>query len=383
MRAYRIELTSKTGVSIGIDKSKQPNFQPPTELVLQQNLGNMGDNVHIEFECVSYCDTSNKSIYDRAVLSLYNVNKYWHNENSAGKLAGARIVIYAGVKATPIHYHQGLVDPKNTCYALNDNQITTTPIYDGYVANSYANMDGADTVLVLNLIPTKELTEEEKASVIQLNIYQGTEWRNDVKKFIENYLLLTEAKQEGVSVEIGVQTKGSLTIAETDINPNNIEGIFETKRKEAICLADYVKKVFREVIKKEGNKIYIGEPLSTVSKLDIISDKDLLGQPQLINPNTITLTVPLTSKFRILQKIKLELESFIGYGQAFVTEGDPAGFGITAERIGKMYEGTYQITTIRYVLQSRNTDINAFCTILEAVKIKDIKALNSGKKLLS
>ena len=82
MRAYRIELTSKTGVSIGIDKSKQPNFQPPTELTLQQNLGNMGDNVHIEFECVSHCDTSNKSIYDRAVLSLYNVNKYWHNENS-------------------------------------------------------------------------------------------------------------------------------------------------------------------------------------------------------------------------------------------------------------------------------------------------------------
>ena len=100
-----------------------------------------------------------------AVLSLYNVNRYWHNENSAGKLAGARVVIYAGVKATPIHYHQGLVDPKNTCYALNDSQITTTPIYDGYVANSYANMDGASTVLVLNLIPVRELTEDEKAFV--------------------------------------------------------------------------------------------------------------------------------------------------------------------------------------------------------------------------
>lgn len=379
MRAYRIELTSKNGISVG--GSKQPNYQPPTTLVLQQNLGNMGDNIHIEFECVSHCDTSNKSIYDRAVLSLYNVNRYWHNENSAGKLAGARIVIYAGVKATPIHYHQGLVDPKNTCYALNDSQITTTPIYDGYVANSYANMDGASTVLVLNLIPVRELTEDEKASVNQLNIYQGTEWRNDVKKFIDNYLLLTGAKQEGIFVKIGAQTKGSLTIAETDINPNNIEGIFETKRKGAICLADFVKKAFNEVIKKQGNTIYIGEP--EINKIDIISDKDLLGQPQLINPNTITLTVPLTSKFRILQKIQLKLESFIGYGQAFVTEGDPAGFGITAERIGKMYQGEYKITTIRYVLQSRNTDVNAWCTILEAVKVKDIKALNSGKKLLS
>ena len=378
MRAYRIELISKTGVSVGVDKSKQPNLQSPTELTLQQNLGNMGDNVHIEFECVSHCDTSNKSIYDRAVLSLYNVNKYWHDENSAGKLAGARIVIYAGVKATPIHYHQGLVDPKNTCYALNDSHITTTPIYDGYVANSYANMDGADTVLVLNLIPTKELTEEEKASVNQLNIAAGLAWRNEVKRFIKNYLLLVGTPD--VEVEIGTPTKGSLELAEPKINTTNIEGIFETKRKGAITLADFVQNAFREIIKKEGNVIYIGENTNTIDKVNIISDKDLLGQPQLINPNTITLTVPLTSKFRVLQKIKLELEGFIGYGQAFVTEGDPAGFGITADRIGKMYQGEYKITTIRYVLQSRNTDVNAWCTILEAVK--DIKALNSGKQLL-
>lgn len=367
MRAYRIELTSKTGVSIGIDKSKQPNFQPPTTLVLQQNLGNMGDNVHIEFECVSYCDTSNKSIYDRAVLSLYNVNKYWHNENSAGKLAGARIVIYAGVKATPIHYHQGLVDPKNTCYALNDSHITTTPIYDGYVANSYANMDGADTVLVLNLIPTKELTEEEKASVNQLNIAEGVAWRNEVKRFIENYLLLVGTPD--VEVEVGTLTKGSIIITEDEVNSINIEAIFETKRNEAIALADYVKNTFREIIKKEGNTIYIGESPIIANKVNVISDKDLLGQPQLINPNTITLTVPLTSKFRVFQKIKLELESFIGYGQAFVTEGDPAGFGITAERIGKMYQGEYKITTIRYVLQSRNTSVDAWCTNITAVEV--------------
>lgn len=372
MRAYRIELTSKTGVSVGIDKSKQPNYQPPTTLVLQQNLGNMGDNVHIEFECVSYCDTSNKSIYDRAVLSLYNVNRYWHNENSAGKLAGAEIVIYAGVKATPIHYHQGLVDPKNTCYALNDSQITTTPIYDGYVANSYANMDGADTVLVLNLIPTKELTEEEKASVNQLNIAEGVAWRNEVKRFIENYLLLVGTPE--IKVKVGISTEGSIELAEAKINTTNIEGIFETKRNGAIALADYVKNTFKEIIKKEENVIYIGQNTNTIDKVNIISDKDLLGQPQLINPNTITLTVPLTSKFRVLQKIKLELESFIGYGQAFVTEGDPAGFGITADRVWKMYQGEYKITTIRYVLQSRNTDVNAWCTILEAVKV--IKALN-------
>lgn len=365
MRAYRIELTSKNGVSVGIDKDKQPNYQPPTTLVLQQNLGNMDDNIHIEFECVSYCDTSNKNIYDMAVLSLYNVNRYWHNENSAGKLAGARVVIYAGVKATPIHYRQGLVDPQNTCYALNDNQILTTPIYDGYVANSYANMDGASTVLILNLIPVKELTEEEKASVNQLNIALGTAWRNEVKRFIDNYLKLVGTPD--VKVQVGNPTKGSIIINEAITNTINIEGIFETKREGAISLVDFVKTSFKEVIKKEGNTIYIGENPNVIPK--IISDKDLLGQPQLIKPDTITLTVPLTSKFKIFQEIDLELKSYIGYGQAFTMEADPSSFGITAERINKMYKGKYKIITIRHVLQSRNPSVEAWCTILEAVKI--------------
>lgn len=363
MRAYRIELTSKNGVSIG--GNNQPNYQPPTTLVLQQNLGNMDDNIHIEFEYVSHCDTSNKEIYDRAVLSLYNVNRYWHNENSAGKLAGARVVIYAGVKATPIHYRQGLVDPQNTCYALNDNQILTTPIYDGYVANSYANMDGVSTVLVLNLIPVKELTEEEKASVNQLNIAFGTAWRNEVKRFIDNYLKLVGTPD--VKVQVGNPTKGSIIIAEDDANTMNIEGIFETKREGAISLVDFVKTSFKEIIKKEGNTIYIGE--NPVIIPEIISDKDLLGQPQLINPNTITLTVPLTSKFRVEQLITLNLKSFISYNQAYITEGDPNNYGIGIDRdISKMYSGVYKITTIQHVLQSRNTSVEAWCTTLEAVE---------------
>lgn len=363
MRAYRIELTSKNGVSIG--GNNQPNYQPPTTLVLQQNLGNMDDNIHIEFEYVSHCDTSNKEIYDRAVLSLYNVNRYWHNENSAGKLAGARVVIYAGVKATPIHYRQGLVDPQNTCYALNDNQILTTPIYDGYVANSYANMDGVSTVLVLNLIPVKELTEEEKASVNQLNIALGTAWRNEVKRFIDNYLKLVGTPD--VKVQVGNPTKGSIIINEAITNTINIEGIFETKREGAISLVDFVKTSFKEIIKKEGNTIYIGE--NPVIIPEIISDKDLLGQPQLIDPNTITLTVPLTSKFRVEQLITLNLKSFISYNQAYITEGDPNNYGIGIDRdISKMYSGVYKITTIQHVLQSRNTSVEAWCTILEAVK---------------
>ena len=211
------------------------------------------------------------------------------------------------------------------------------------------------------------MTEEEKASVKQLNIALGTAWRNEVKRFIDNYLKLVGTPD--VKVQVGNPTKGSIIINEAITNTINIEGIFETKREGAISLVDFVKTSFKEVIKKEGNTIYIGENPNVIAKMTVISDKDLLGQPQLINPNTITLTVPLTSKFKILQKIQLKLESYIGYSQAFTMEADPSSFGITADRVYKMYEGTYQIISIRPVMQSRNTSVEAWCTILEAVKI--------------
>lgn len=370
MRAYRIELTSKNGVSIG--GNNQPNYQPPTTLVLQQNLGNMDDNIHIEFECVAYRDKDNtKEIYDMAVLSLYNVNRYWHNENSAGKLAGARVVIYAGVKATPIHYRQGLVDPQNTCYALNDNQILTTPIYDGYVANSYANMDGVSTVLVLNLIPVKELTEEEKASVNQLNIAFSTAWRNEVKRFIKNYLLLNGITEKEVVVKIGNPTKGSIIIAEANLNSIDINGIFDTEIG-GTTLESVIRNSFHEVIEKDisSNIIYIGKNPTIENKNNIISDRDLLGQPQLIDVKTILFTVPLTSKYKVRQLVTLNLESFISYNQAYITEGDPNNYGIGIARdISKMYSGVYRITKIQHVLQSRNVDVNAWCTNITAVEV--------------
>lgn len=367
MRAYRIELTSKTGVSIGIDKSKQPNFQPPTTLVLQQNLGNMDDNVHIEFECVAYRDKDNiKEIYDMAVLSLYNVNRYWHNENSAGKLAGASIVIYAGVKATPIHYHQGLVDPQNTCYALNDSHITTTPIYKGYIKNTYANMDGTDSILVMNLSPVFELNE--KKPIVQLNIAFGEDWRNKVQKFIEHYLELTGTKGEA---KIGIHSEGSVEMAEANLNSIDINGIFDTEIG-GTTLESVIRTSFREVIEKDinSNIIYIGKNPDTENKNNIISDKDLLGQPQLIDIKTILFTVPLTSKYKNRQLITLNLESFISYNQAYITEGDPNNYGIGIARdIYKMYSGVYRITKIQHVLQSRNTDVNAWCTNITAVEV--------------
>ncbi|PLV54701.1 hypothetical protein [Brachyspira pilosicoli] len=365
MRAYRIELTSKNGVSIG--GNNQPNYQPPTTLVLQQNLGNMDDNIHIEFEYVSHCDTSNKEVYDRAVLSLYNVNRYWHNENSAGKLAGARIVIYAGVKATPIHYRQGLVDPQNTCYALNDNQILITPIYDGYVANTYANMDGVSTVLVMNLIPVKELTEEEKASVNQLNIALGIAWRNEVKRFIDNYLKLVGSN---CKVKRGIETEGSVKMAEANLNSIDINGIFDTEIG-GTTLESVIRNSFHEVIEKDisSNIIYIGKNPTIENKNNIISDRDLLGQPQLIDVKTILFTVPLTSKYKVRQLVTLNLESFISYNQAYITEGDPNNYGIGIARdISKMYSGVYRITKIQHVLQSRNVDVNAWCTNITAVE---------------
>ena len=102
----------------------------------------------------------------------------------------------------------------------------------------------------------------------------------------------------------------------------------------------------------------------------IVSDKDLLGQPQLIDVKTILFTVPLTSKYKMRQLVTLKLESFISYNQAYITEGDPNTYGIGIARdIYKMYSGVYRITKIQHVLQSRNTDVNAWCTNITAVEV--------------
>ena len=69
------------------------------------------------------------------------------------------------------------------------------------------------------------------------------------------------------------------------------------------------------------------------------------------------------------QLITLNLESFISYNQAYITEGDPNNYGIGIARdISKMYSGVYRITKIQHVLQSRNVDVNAWCTNITAVE---------------
>ena len=363
MRAYRIVLNCTDGVSIGM-ANIQPDFQPPTQLILQQNMGNMHDNVNMEFEVLSYVNESGNSVYNTAVLSLYNVNRYWHNENSMKKLSKAHILVYAGTKASPLHYRQGLIDPINTCYAFNDTQILARPIYEGAVANAYAGMDGNDTVLTLNLIPNPET--ENNTPIPQIQIAGGADWRLEVKKFIENYLKL--AGDYKTIVMIGKPNKDSLKLSQYDISTNNIAGIFNPKKKDGITLCSWVQKQFNEIIYKEDNIIWIGEALTSVGRITNISDRDLRGQPQLINPNTIALTLPLTNKFTFLQKINLSLESFISYNQAAPAQGDTAGISFTLKRTDKLYAGIYTITQIKHTCQSRNAGIDAWSTIIEAVK---------------
>ncbi|WP_456059389.1 hypothetical protein [Brachyspira pilosicoli] len=363
MRAYRFALLDKKE----FDTTEPPKgFYSGKKIVLEQNMDRSKtfDNIHIEFDIQQLVDNEEKEVFDTATIFLYNVNRYWHNENAQKIINNAKIVLYAGTKASPIHYHQGLIDYKEgSCYAFTDADITLRPIYQGYVKNAYPDMDGINTVLKLNL--ANESFNEEITGLVQFNIKNGEEWRPSVKKFLEEII-----KKEGLSLttEIGEPSKGSLERAKCNTNPININGIFRPSSKNGVSLAAYVKKAFNEIIYKDGNVIYIGQNKNIVNKPPVvIRDKNLIGQPQMTGLKTISFSVPMTSKFRVLQKIKLELESFVSINQMFYGEGD-LGYN-PLNRADKMFKGEYQIIQIWHKGQSRNPNAESWCTTIEAVEI--------------
>ena len=130
MRAYRFVLLDKKE----IDTAEPPKgFYSGKKIVLEQNMGRSKtlDNIHIEFDIQQLVSNEEKEVFDTTTISLYNINKYWHNENAQKIINNAKIVLYAGTKASPIHYRQGLVDPKGTCYAMNYDDILIRPISQG------------------------------------------------------------------------------------------------------------------------------------------------------------------------------------------------------------------------------------------------------------
>lgn len=367
MRAYRFCLLDKKEFDTG-EAPKQ--FYSGRKIILEQNINKTPntDNIHIEFDIQQLSNSEEKTMFSTATLSLYNVNRYWHNENAKNVINNAKIVLYAGVKATPIHYHQGLIDITGTCYAMNDYDILRKPIYEGFVKNAYPDMDGINTILRLNLV-SESLNQELKGTA-QLNIEQGVQWRPAVKQIIDEMI-----NKEGLSLVcmIGKSSKESLEITESKINSVNINGIFSSSSKDGISICAFVQKAFNEIIYKDGNIIWIGESLDIITKpSQIISDKNLIGQPQMTGLKTISFNVPMTSKFSILQKIKLQLKGFVSINQMFYGEND-LGYSPLNRGKDKMFEGEYQIIQIWHKGQSRNPDTEAWCTTIEAIELTNKK----------
>lgn len=370
MRAYRIELTAKTGGSIAIGGNTQPLLQSSSQLILQQNIGNMGDNIHIEFEFLSYSKEGDKQVFDTAHITLYNVNRYWHNENAVNQLIDANIKVFAGSKATPLMYRQNMIDELNTCYARTDFEILRKPIYNGTVANAYPDMDGQDTVLILNLTP--ESTIEENTQLNQLNIPEGSLWRNEVQRFMQ-YLLHKEKSKD--KVVIGIPSENSVMVNSTEINTTNINCILNKNDGES--LEKFVKDTFNEDIHRDNQTgiYYIGKMIPIIKT---VSDRNLLGQPQMTNASNIVFTVPMSNLYSIHDVVNLEMESFVSYQQKALADGDLTTSVLQLARGGKsekMFAGAFEIIKLWHIGQSRNPNIDAWCTKIEAVK-KDISAVN-------
>lgn len=361
MRAYRLALLPKSGIDISSLPPLQ--FYSGKEIILTQNMNNnLSDNINIEFDLQQLVNDETKEVFSTSTITLYNVNRYWHNENAQNAISNAKISLCAGTKATPMLRHQGLVDINNTCYALNDSQITNKPIFEGYVSNAYPDMDGASTLLRLNLVG--EAFTDEVKGVFQLNINAGdVSWREQIRT-----TLLSLETIEGIrlNVEVGTATKDSVKTIDTDINTMEINGIFTPSSDRGVSLQQFVKKTFNEILYKENNTIYIGKPNLSVIPA-VITDKDLIGQPQMTGYKTISFNVPLTNRFKVLQNIDIALGSFVSLNQQFYSQGD-MGYSSMNRDNNKMFYGNYKIIQIWHKGQSRNISAESWCTTIEAVE---------------
>ena len=360
MRAYRLALLPKSGIDISSLPPLQ--FYGGNEIILTQNMNNnLSDNINIEFDLQQLVNDEIKECFSTSTITLYNVNRYWHNENAQNAISNAKISLCAGTKATPMLRHQGLVDINNTCYALNDSQITNRPIFEGYVANAYPDMDGASTLLRLNLVG--EAFNDEVKGLIQFQINAGEKWRPKVLTALQQIILKEKLT---LIAELGDATVDSIDTVDTDINPLNINGIFQASSDDGVSLQQFIKKTFNEILYKENNTIYIGKPkLSTIPA--VITDKDLIGQPQMTGYKTISFNVPLTNRFRILQNIDIALGSFVSLNQQFYSQGD-MGYSSMNRDNNKMFYGNYKIIQIWHKGQSRNISAESWCTTIEAVE---------------
>lgn len=362
MRVYKLEIIPE-GVLGGFNS-----------LVIEQNtIPNVPtDSIHIEFDL-----QRNEQAYSNAVINLYNVNRYWHNENAQGRLANAKVVLYAGVAASPVHKHAGLLPSiylgiLNSSIAINQSMILAMPIYVGYVQNCYPDMSGRDTVLKLNCVLSRDLTastgdnkeyyKDIGMGIQSLSIPAGAQWRPFVLAYASS--VFTKTVTDKVFL-IGIPSKESKLINSTKID-NMVLNSFD-------ALAEFVKRTWNEDfnLSNTGSNIwYIGQPPESMV-ISSIPDNELISQPQMVGVSKIALTVPLTNRFNILQRVQLGFKTFVSWQQMNYKEADVGSNFLGNNGVRKMFAGTWKIIEIWHKGQSRNSSPESWCTTLKLVSEGD------------
>lgn len=373
MRCYALIISDGLTAGIGLTNflGKGKNTKSGS-LILTQNCFGSNDSIAIDFDLQFVND---KSIVDKHI-TLYNVNRYWHGKLAQDSLKDKRIILYAGVKLTPTLTRQNAYNNKyKSCYIINDFQLIEQPLFDGYISNAYTEVENGTTALTLTVLETAKASSSFSINSIissPLKIPSGTVWFPLVKGWIVKYYLKKLAIPPIIK-----KGKITQTTSKSDINVDNIKGIKDND--SGLSLQSILNESFGcDIVITNNGTIIIQnaegkkEEENTSFTTNIISDNELLTQPHLVDATDkrIMITLPLTNRFNFQKNNMFTLitKSATIFNQIETIGDSVVRADLSINEIGKYWEGVYKIVQIWHTGSSRNSDVNAWVTKIEATK---------------
>ncbi len=390
MRSFALIISEGMSAGIGLstlllNKDVDEVEVKNDSLILKQNCFGANDSIAIDFDL----QFTNDKQMPYKTITLYNVNRYWLGMFGNTKLKGKKITLYAGTKLTPTLTRQNVYNSNTkSCYIINDFQMLESPIFDGYIDNTYIEMENGTTSLTITVgsAVVENNNKFSLSSVISspLKIPSGTVWFPIVKSWIVKSYLKKLALPPIIK-----KGKITQTTSKADIDIDNIKSI--KANDTSLSLQNILSKNFGcDIVisasgtiiiqDTEGEKEEDAESLkNTLLNNNIISDNDLLTQPSLVDVSKdqrIMITLPLTNRFNFEKNSSFTLitKSATIFNHT-LTQGDTVErFNFSSKlELGKYWYGTYNIVQIWHTGASRNSDINAWVTKIEGVKTTDIK----------
>lgn len=339
MRVYKICIYKQEDLKDPIVTFKQDfNVNP-----LKATVTGLDINFDIEIG-----ETISSSKY---ILQIHNVDYFFNNMNSQELLYGRYIEIFGGLAQNPVTKCLGLK-------CKSEYEIFSAPLFTGFIANAIPTMEGTGNVLRLLISPMPTFNKLEK---VDLAFKKKTAVGSFIIKAIKDLTGLNTV------IEQKIADKQVQNVTIVCPNLDTIKNYVEKKLKTTFY-------IFR-------GTVYIGSDpynLNAQKPIHKIEASNLLGQPEMTNPWTISFNTFLTNNYNIHDTITIPENLFLGI-QSFSSIDDAYANDVNAflhdNKYGNnksfftMFSGSYIITKIWHRASLRSADSESWSTAIQAVSL--------------